>query len=291
MKRTFRLITGLLFLILAAKSFGQIPNNGFETWTNFGTYEDPTFWGSTNYSSSGTFYAITKSNDHFPVNVGSYSVRIENNTSINPNYSARGYLATGTPPPGPDFLITGHPSSLTGYYKFNPQNGDTMLIQIQLFNNGSSVAYGEFSTKVAALNWTPFNIPISAYTNADNGSIFIAAYYANSYNAIPSGNSVLYVDNLNFDNLISSIPENISENASFSIYPNPANDILNLNIDKMKNADLTLSIYNVIGNLVKSEILKQNNQQINIEDLSNGIYMVEIKSKESSERQKLIIQK
>ncbi|PIY05959.1 MAG: hypothetical protein COZ21_03585, partial [Bacteroidetes bacterium CG_4_10_14_3_um_filter_31_20] len=57
------------------------------------------------------------------------------------------------------------------------------------------------------------------------------------------------------------------------------------------NADLTLNIYNVMGALIKSETLKQNQQQINTKDLSNGIYLVEIKSKEWSGKQKLIIQR
>jgi len=78
---------------------------------------------------------------------------------------------------------------------------------------------------------------------------------------------------------------------NFSVYPNPANDVLTLNFDNINNADLTLNIYNLAGELVRSETLRQNQQQINIEELSNGIYMVEIKSKGWSEKQKLIIQR
>ncbi len=77
----------------------------------------------------------------------------------------------------------------------------------------------------------------------------------------------------------------------FSIYPNPASDIVTLNIDNANNAVLTLNIYNVIGKLISSVTLKQNQKQIHIGDLSNGIYIVEIKSKELSEKQKLIIKK
>ncbi|MFH1004128.1 MAG: T9SS type A sorting domain-containing protein [Bacteroidota bacterium] len=78
---------------------------------------------------------------------------------------------------------------------------------------------------------------------------------------------------------------------SISIYPNPASDIITLNVDNRNNANLTLNIYNVIGELIKSELLKKNQQQINISNLNNGIYIVVIKSKELTENQKLIIQK
>jgi hypothetical protein len=64
-----------------------------------------------------------------------------------------------------------------------------------------------------------------------------------------------------------------------------------LNIDNIKNADLTLNIYNVMGVLVKSETLKQNQRQINIGDLSNGVFMVTVKSKDFTENQRLIIQR
>ena len=87
------------------------------------------------------------------------------------------------------------------------------------------------------------------------------------------------------------ISDGFGNGNEFSIYPNPANDILILNIDNANKADLTLNIYNVIGKLISSETLKQNQQQINIGDLSNGIYIVEIKSRELSGIRKLIIQR
>jgi len=99
------------------------------------------------------------------------------------------------------------------------------------------------------------------------------------------------VDNLNFDNLITSVQEQPAKKTLFNLYPNPASDIVTLNIDNTINADFTLNIYNVTGELVSSETLRQNQQQINISDLSNGIYMVEIKSKEWNGKQKLIIQR
>ena len=89
----------------------------------------------------------------------------------------------------------------------------------------------------------------------------------------------------------SGIDENNYASDLFSIYPNPATDIVTLNVDNVNNADFTLNIYNVIGKLVRSELLKQNQQQINVGDLSNGTYMIEINSKELIERQKLTIQR
>lgn len=84
---------------------------------------------------------------------------------------------------------------------------------------------------------------------------------------------------------------NYTNNNKIRIYPNPASDDVALTTNKTNNADLTLNIYNVVGSLVKSQTIENNNYKINIRDLINGIYTVEIKSKDWSEKQKLIIQK
>lgn len=75
------------------------------------------------------------------------------------------------------------------------------------------------------------------------------------------------------------------------LFPNPTANFFNLNIGIENTTDLKLNIYNTIGTIVKSEQLTQNEQQINIGDLCCGIYIVEIKSKEWTEKQKLIIQR
>jgi len=77
----------------------------------------------------------------------------------------------------------------------------------------------------------------------------------------------------------------------FGIYPNPAADIITFNIRNTNNETLKLEIYTDLGELVRSETLKQNNRQINIGDLCNGIYVVALKSKDISKKQKLVIQR
>ena len=91
--------------------------------------------------------------------------------------------------------------------------------------------------------------------------------------------------------IVSNIKEFYDLSIKVEIYPNPASDFVTLVIDRNSNADLILNIYNIMGSLVKTELLKHNQQQINIGDLSNGIYMIEIKSKGLIGNQKLIIKR
>ena len=129
-----------------------------------------------------------------------------------------------------------------------------------------------------------------SYTSADSATIMISAFYASGPRDVPNGNSVLYIDNLSFDNFITSVPERTIKSTLFSLFPNPAADIVTINIDGISSEDITLNIYDVLGFLVKTDILLQNQQQINVSDLKSGIYLVEVKSEEFLGRQKLIIE-
>lgn len=91
--------------------------------------------------------------------------------------------------------------------------------------------------------------------------------------------------------LTAGLKENKNRNMLFNLYPNPASDIVTLNLNNGYDGILILNIYNAIGELVRSEKLVENQQKITIHDLNVGIYLFEIKSKEWTEKQKIIIQR
>jgi hypothetical protein len=289
-------ITLIIFILFAVSinANSQIPNNGFESWNAVGNGMNPTGWYCTNnfLDTTGSYFGITRSTDHYPASIGNYSLRVENNTSLIPNWGAMGLAWTGdiNGCDNPAFPVTGHPTSFCGYYKFLPQNKDTMRIFICLYNEGVDIAQAYLKDTVTVSVWTSFTIPISDYTAADSARIFLSSFNSDGPMAV-QGNSVLYIDNLSFDNLIGSVPEQTSKNSLFNLFPNPASDIVTLNFNQVNSEDNELNIYSVMGKLLISEMIKQNNQQINIGDLNNGIYLVAIKSKALIETQKLIIQR
>lgn len=81
----------------------------------------------------------------------------------------------------------------------------------------------------------------------------------------------------------------IENENNISIYPNPANDIISLEINNSNNKDLTLDIYNILGKKVRTEKISNNQNQINVKDLNNGTYILEIKTNEWTKINKLII--
>lgn len=99
-----------------------------------------------------------------------------------------------------------------------------------------------------------------------------------------SANGVAYLDNIKI---------NVEENASvdnhlapsFSIYPNPANDVINISYaDAIENVTIT----DMNGRIVKQVVLGVNEGQINIADLSQGVYILNATSNGKSVTEKIV---
>ena len=110
------------------------------------------------------------------------------------------------------------------------------------------------------------------------------------YNVPVITNQTMHTVNDGIQTILIVSPNSKENSNSIIVYPNPASDIINLKIDDSNITELTLNIYNIMGTLVKSEILEQNNRQINIKNLSSGVYIVTVSSNEFSENIKLVIQ-
>jgi len=76
--------------------------------------------------------------------------------------------------------------------------------------------------------------------------------------------------------------------ASTEIYPNPANN--SLNIVSYAVGINSVRIYNLNGQEVLNTIVNANQIKINTSSLANGIYIIDIKSNNTSVKRKLIIE-
>lgn len=72
------------------------------------------------------------------------------------------------------------------------------------------------------------------------------------------------------------------------IYPNPANNVLN--IISYTSGIENINIYNTNGQLVLSSKVNANQIRLNTSNLAKGIYIINIKSKDTSIKRKLIIE-
>ncbi|MBK7214323.1 MAG: T9SS type A sorting domain-containing protein [Bacteroidales bacterium] len=291
MKKLF--IAFSLFIAFTIASHAQIPNNGFENWTANANGISLDGWWCSNDSINpdNTYFPVSRSTDHYPLSLGSYSIRLESNSAFH-NWEAYGLAYPGAYREGepPAFPVTGHPMALRGYYKYFPTNGDQMSIRWILYKNGGTVTGGEFTDGTEVTEWTSFNIPIvdNAYDDADSARITLSAF---NWNGGLIGNSVLYVDNLSFDNLLTTGPGSKAEFRGTYFSPNPATDFITLNAAVKANSILSVSIYDALGNLYSTILLKPEQRQIDLSSLKSGLYILEIRTRDAVKVEKLIVKR
>jgi hypothetical protein len=64
-------------------------------------------------------------------------------------------------------------------------------------------------------------------------------------------------------------------NTSLKAYPNPGNGLLNIVVDGKVNT-LICEVYNVSGMVVKSIVLTDKNEVIDLREFANGLYLLKI---------------
>ena len=212
MKNFFLLIifSGVFFYVSKSQKLGiadTIPNAGFEYWSS-GNQPDNWLVRYTTASISTDKYA------------GNYALQLQTNLAAGGVDGGDGYGKIASFPPSgtegmqPAFRVTGRHTSLNGFYKFFPVNGDSCEFWIVLtktgyanpLNTASNVVGMGYLCKTTSTEYAPFTVPITYYdstTIPDSAYITLDAYkemdFTTMTNETPLGNSTLYVDNLSFD--------------------------------------------------------------------------------------------
>ena len=131
---------------------------------------------------------------------------------------------------------------------------------------------GEF-TPTASQYKRDEKVSLSDY--AGMSSVIVKFVFTSGY-----GNNV-YVDNIEIANSPLDVEE--VDESSLAIFPNPVKDVLNINYDK---AISQIDVYDVNGKLVKT--LTTVGSSINVSDLSDGIYMLNIQTEEGLVIRKIV---
>jgi hypothetical protein len=282
---------------MSMPSFGQILNQGFETWVPNNetghTYQMPQRWVTTDV-------LRTFVNELFG-NPGYVSNTVSQTTGHSGNYATR--MSVGTSTDGdtvagtifycdsattlveaafganitPGFPCSTRPANFTGWYTWSRIGGDSAAINI-LFTKWNpstqtrdSVAFETLYILSPVASWTMFSIPISYSLNVYPDTVFIGA--GNS-TGTPHIGSVFTVDDFAFSGTVPiGINEGAAENSFVSVFPNPFAEQTTLTIKDVQISKGKLEIYDVLGNKVRSmENLSGNTFIISREGLPAGIY-------------------
>lgn len=163
--------------------------------------------------------------------------------------------------------------------------------------SGGATDLGSFTTLAVAVNptlvaanypstaWTQYTYTVSGLTGVVSCKLGFRYFVTNGGPAGDNSN-IIAVDTFSIDRPVASAQSFFTTN--FSVYPNPANNVLNLAVKNGLTVN-QVSMTDVNGRIVKTiNSSFDSNLEMNISDLSAGVYMLTIKTNEGVANSKFV---
>lgn len=296
----------LIFRVLSSFSQTTTPNFGFENWSAVNSIEVPDNWyiRQVYNPEDGVSYGYSKTTDKY---AGTYALKLYNTIVEDTIYGM-----IHTLPPNhqeeiqPSFSVSSRHTTLNGYYKYTPENGDSCQFIAWMYKHGyvnsltQNIIGGGWVTNGASSLYIPFTVDISYYdggnTIPDSACISLSAFKMYNFSTgkmtHPLGNSELYIDNVSFDGFVTGINTISNMIKDVSIFPNPASTILKINLLLTKSI-YQINMYDLNGKLVKAienkEIAGKQQIIVNVEDIPSGAYILLISNNDGYYSNKVTI--
>lgn len=83
-----------------------------------------------------------------------------------------------------------------------------------------------------------------------------------------------------------SVSEEVNLVKSVHLFPNPATEFIDVKLDQLPAANVSLTVHNIIGNelQVETEVIEEDLIRVKVKDLAAGYYLLAVKDEESSFR-------
>lgn len=252
----------------------QVPNAGFENWTN----NEPDGWATTNVE--GTYTNITKS-----------SIAHSENSAVKGEVVAFfGFVFSPIIQSGPEaegFPYTGRPGDVTGYLQFHPAaTGDRFGVNIYLYKggvSGTSVAVAAETFDSPITEYTKFSVPFTYFSSETPDTCIMQFLIVGPQNSSdgPAAGSYFLLDDLSLSGATAVKEEKTDLPSEFKLYPNypnPFNPTTNISFSVPAEGRAVLKVYNILGEAVATlfdGVVSGGNiyhAKFNGESLTSGIY-------------------
>ncbi|WBV54749.1 M12 family metallo-peptidase [Chryseobacterium daecheongense] len=245
-----------------------------------------TYSASTNFTTQNLAYCTSSANDSTYEYISNVTVANINNSSL-----ASSYTNYTTNPALQINLVKGstYPISVT----IGDPDTDAVAAWIDYNRNGAfEDSEKVLNFPVAAISAPvtgSFTVPQSAVTGQALRMRVILRYSTSAGASLGAANTCgtfSYGEVEDYNVMVTSnlgTSESYVKNEGIQIYPNPANDVLN--ITKVSNK-ASFEIHNAVGQLVKSGVITNN--QVRVAELLKGAYIISIKDNTISESLKFI---
>lgn len=283
MKKFLSLVAILNFGLNEIKA-QTIPNSGFENWTSAGSYSNPDGWDQLNsYTSLASVYTCEQGT---PGAVGSSFIKLTSKTvtgvGVVPGVAVSGVIDVTTQQAKSGFAYTGQPEFLTGKWQHMIFGTSQGSINVKLTkwnattNTRITVANGNVVLTGMAMSWANFSIPLGYIETFAPDSCIITMSASGS---TPANNDYLWVDDLAFTGTVASF-QHIVDNKNIKLFPNPASEMINLDLSSFTDKKVQIAIYDMIGNQVLLESINSTASlaNISVSNFAKGNYLLNVTS-------------
>lgn len=274
MRRLILLAWGVFFIgMLNAQP--QLANPALEFWSDTGLgYENPDgFITSNDTTIFGAVISCEKTTD---ANNGIYAAKLTAVT-VDPGDGTGPHTFPGVMAVSDSAIVDGmpytvRPDSVAFWYKYMPQGGDQGKATVQLSQNGNVIATGQFIITSAQSTYKRAVMAFN-YVTADVPDTLNMKFVTGGDSSSTAG-TMLYIDDIEIIKNDAGLNE--SANATIPVFPNPANESIQVDLSN----DREISIYTSTGKWIETVHAAANGQntKINTRDYAEGIYVMKSES-------------
>ena len=256
------------------------PLNNTNAYWNFGDgYASTLSNPSHTYSSAGNFHVFLET---YPPNANYYNCHDTNSVNINisgiPCVANANFTILPTGQPHDYWIIPGNPYNVSSAI-WNWGDGNTTNTGSYIYANHTYSAAGTYDVCLTV-------------TASCGGSLFNTATYCSSqYMAKGTAGDMISMT-VKQPQLIDGIEKVIELNSQFDLFPNPTSGELTLKLEN-ETGVIEIEIYDLLGKKVYTESLKglDISTKIDVSQLNNGIYFLQLKLPQKILSSKFIISK
>lgn len=260
-------------LLVMGSSMAQIPNAGFELWSNQGGYTDPDGWITYNdvMTPQGYFTTVEPGT---PGAVGVFYALVQSR-ALSSGGTIQGWMSAAPAGHGgpAGFACSTRPAELTGQWQYGIQPNDTAVVMVMLTRSGSGgelIATGQLEVTGEANSWTTFTVPLNYLSNDIPDTAYIQFAASKSF-ASPIAGSFLKVDALLFAG-IAGIAEPGAMHG-LHVYPSPATGMLHIRADASMHQ---VEVLDLTGRSLMERPAGTGLEVLDVSSLRTGHYLVRI---------------
>ncbi len=276
----------------AGSHMAQSDTVNWTTWSNAPGSAEDGYISNVQASSGSNSLMISKDNDQVWLlgdssNTGKYEVSIK----VYVPADSCGYFnllhnfAGGSSEWSNEVLMLPHDSTFrlyvggndTAHVYFTFDEWHTVMYKIDLDNDMVTMMFD---------TTTVFSWPYSLTGSGTTGLKQISAMDFYGYDVYSAGNVRQYIDDVKFEKITTIGINEVMVKDNVKLYPNPASSVVNIRTAAVMK---TAKVLDMSGSVVKTYKVNDNKVQIDVENLSSGLYYVQLNFGNAIAVRKLIV--